>query len=77
VEASQITLFVRAAGGADVDVFDPELPAPPTFVQSSVQFAPDPQSPLIDLPNVVLTQHNAGFTHQAISRMVRATIAGI
>jgi D-3-phosphoglycerate dehydrogenase / 2-oxoglutarate reductase len=37
----------------------------------------DPQSPLIDLPNVVLTQHNAGFTHEAISRMVQATVAGI
>ncbi len=41
VEAAQIALFVRAAGGADVDVFDPELPAPPTFVQSSVQFDPE------------------------------------
>ena len=41
VETAQIALFVRAAGGADVDVFDPELPAPPTFVQSSVQFDPE------------------------------------
>jgi len=37
----------------------------------------DPRSPLIDLPNVVLSQHNAGFTHEAISRMVRATVGGI
>jgi len=37
----------------------------------------DPQSPLIDLPNVVLTQHNAGFTHEAISRMVQATVGGV
>jgi len=37
----------------------------------------DPASPLIDLPNVVLSQHNAGFTHEAISRMVRATAGGI
>jgi D-3-phosphoglycerate dehydrogenase len=37
----------------------------------------DPQSPLIGLPNVVLSQHNAGFTHEAISRMVRATVCGI
>jgi hypothetical protein len=41
VEAAQIALFVRAAGGADVDVFDPERPAPPTFVQSSAQFDPE------------------------------------
>jgi hypothetical protein len=39
VEAAQIALFVRAAGG--VDVFDPERPAPPTFVQSSAQFDPE------------------------------------
>jgi D-3-phosphoglycerate dehydrogenase / 2-oxoglutarate reductase len=37
----------------------------------------DPRSPLIDLPNVVLSQHNAGFTHEAISRMAQATSAGI
>jgi len=37
----------------------------------------DPHSPLIDLPNVVLTQHNAGFTHEAISRMAHATADGI
>jgi D-3-phosphoglycerate dehydrogenase len=37
----------------------------------------NPQSPLIDLPNVVLSQHNAGFTHEAISRMVQATVGGI
>jgi D-3-phosphoglycerate dehydrogenase len=37
----------------------------------------DPQSPLIDLPNVVLSQHNAGFTHEAISRMVEGTVGGI
>jgi D-3-phosphoglycerate dehydrogenase len=37
----------------------------------------DPQSPLIGLPNVVLTQHNAGFTHEAIARMVQATVGGI
>jgi D-3-phosphoglycerate dehydrogenase len=37
----------------------------------------DPRSPLIDLPNVVLSQHNAGFTHEAISRMARATAGGI
>ena len=37
----------------------------------------DPCSPLIDLPNVVLTQHNAGFTHEAISRMAHATADGI
>jgi D-3-phosphoglycerate dehydrogenase len=37
----------------------------------------DPRSPLIDLPNVVLSQHNAGFTHEAISRMVQATVGGI
>jgi D-3-phosphoglycerate dehydrogenase / 2-oxoglutarate reductase len=37
----------------------------------------DPQSPLIDLPNVVLSQHNAGFTHEAISRMARAASDGI
>jgi hypothetical protein len=41
VEAAQVALFVRAAGGPDVDVFDPALPAPPTFVQSSVQFDPE------------------------------------
>lgn len=40
VEATQIALFVRAAGGAGVDVFDPELAAPPTFVQSGAQFDP-------------------------------------
>ncbi len=48
VEAAQIALFVRAAGGADVHVFDPQLPAPPTFVQSSVQF--DPQWPFRPRP---------------------------
>ena len=37
----------------------------------------DPRSPLIDLPNVVLSQHNAGFTHEAIARMARATADGI
>ncbi len=37
----------------------------------------DPRSPLIDLPNVVLSQHNAGFTREAISRMARATADGI
>jgi D-3-phosphoglycerate dehydrogenase len=37
----------------------------------------DPASPLIDLPNVVLTQHNAGFTHEAIARMATATAAGM
>jgi D-3-phosphoglycerate dehydrogenase / 2-oxoglutarate reductase len=37
----------------------------------------DPRSPLIDLPNIVFSQHNAGFTHEAISRMVRATVGGI
>jgi D-3-phosphoglycerate dehydrogenase len=37
----------------------------------------DPASPLIGLPNVVLSQHNAGFTHEAISRMVQATVGGI
>src|SRR5487761_783640 len=37
----------------------------------------DPRSPLIDLPNVVLSQHNAGFTHEAISRMAQATVGGI
>jgi D-3-phosphoglycerate dehydrogenase / 2-oxoglutarate reductase len=37
----------------------------------------DPRSPLIDLPNVVLSQHNAGFTHEAISRMAQATAGGI
>ena len=41
VEPTQVALFVRAAGGQDVDVFDPELAAPPTFVQSSVQFDPE------------------------------------
>jgi N-terminal half of MaoC dehydratase len=41
VEATQIALFVRAAGGADVDVRDPGLAAPPTFVQSGAQFDPD------------------------------------
>jgi MaoC dehydratase-like protein len=41
VEAGSIALFVRAAGGPEVDVFDPNLPAPPTFVQSSVQFDPE------------------------------------
>jgi hypothetical protein len=41
VEATQIALFVRASGGADVDVRDPELVAPPTFVQSGAQFDPE------------------------------------
>ena len=37
----------------------------------------DPHSPLIDLPNVVFTQHNAGFTREAISRMAHAAAGGI
>jgi D-3-phosphoglycerate dehydrogenase len=37
----------------------------------------DPRSPLIDLPNVVLTQHNAGFTHESAARMAAATVAGM
>ena len=40
VEATQIALFVRASGGSDVNVLDPELTAPPTFVQSGAQFDP-------------------------------------
>ena len=40
VEATQIALFVRASGGTEVDVRDPELVAPPTFVQSGAQFDP-------------------------------------
>ena len=40
VAATDIALFVRAAGGADADVFDPGLAAPPTFVQSGVRFDP-------------------------------------
>jgi hypothetical protein len=40
IEAAQIALFVRAAGGADVDVSDPDLSGPPTFVQSGAQFDP-------------------------------------
>jgi hypothetical protein len=41
VEATQIALFVRAAGGGDVDISDPELAVPPTFVQSGAQFDPE------------------------------------
>ncbi|MCU1656095.1 MAG: hypothetical protein JWO57_751 [Pseudonocardiales bacterium] len=41
VEAGHILLFTRAAGGSDPDITAPDLPAPPTFVQSSVQFDPD------------------------------------
>jgi acyl dehydratase len=41
VEAAQIALFVRAAGGADVDISDTALAAPPTFVQSGAQFDPE------------------------------------
>ena len=41
VEATQIALFVRAAGGADVDISDTALSAPPTFVQSGAQFDPE------------------------------------
>jgi N-terminal half of MaoC dehydratase len=41
VEAVQIALFDRAAGGSGGDVLDPELAAPPTFLQSSVQFDPE------------------------------------
>ena len=41
VEAAQIALFVRAVGGADVDISDPALAAPPTFVQSGAQFDPE------------------------------------
>jgi hypothetical protein len=41
VEAAQIALFVRAAGGTDVDIFDPELAGPPTFTQSGAQFDPE------------------------------------
>ncbi len=41
VEAAQIALFMRAAGGTDVDIFDPELAGPPTFVQSGAQFDPE------------------------------------
>ena len=41
VEAGHVALFARAAGGRDVDVFADNLPAPPTFVQSAVQFNPD------------------------------------
>ncbi|MCU1655396.1 MAG: D-isomer specific 2-hydroxyacid dehydrogenase NAD-binding protein [Pseudonocardiales bacterium] len=37
----------------------------------------DPHSPLIELPNVVLTQHNAGLTHESAARMVAATAAGL
>lgn len=48
VAATEIALFVRAAGGADADVFDPGLAAPPTFVQSGVQF--DPEWPFRPLP---------------------------
>ena len=48
VEATQIALFVRASGGSDVDVLDPELTAPPTFVQSGAQF--DPQWPFRPRP---------------------------
>jgi N-terminal half of MaoC dehydratase len=51
VEAGQIALFVRAAGGSDVDVLDPGLTAPPTFVQSGAQFDPEwPFRPRPDQP---------------------------
>jgi len=38
---------------------------------------PNPDSPLIDLDNVVMTQHNAGLTHESAARMAAAVIAGI
>jgi D-3-phosphoglycerate dehydrogenase / 2-oxoglutarate reductase len=37
----------------------------------------DPTSPLIGLPNVVLTQHNAGLTRESLVRMAKATAYGL
>jgi D-3-phosphoglycerate dehydrogenase / 2-oxoglutarate reductase len=37
----------------------------------------DPASPLLDVPNLVLTQHNAGLTHEALARMARCTAGGL
>jgi D-3-phosphoglycerate dehydrogenase len=37
----------------------------------------NPDSPLIDLDNVVMTQHNAGLTVESSERMARAVVCGI
>ncbi len=51
VEAGHIALFIRVAGGGEVDVFADDLAAPPTFVQCSVQFDPGwPFRPRADRP---------------------------
>ena len=38
---------------------------------------PNPDAKLIDLENVVMTQHNAGLTNESATRMAHAVVAGI